>query len=61
MHTSISRGTLLSIIRSMAFIQSLVVEIEVPSLEVCAMSTQDGVIPMGREESGYFPQPEPVI
>ena len=61
MHTSISRGTLLSIIRSMAFIQSLVVEIEVPSLEVCAMSTQDGVIAMGREESRYFPQPEPII
>ena len=61
MHTSMSRGTPLSIIRSMAFIQSLVVEIEVPSFEVCAMSTQAGVIPRSREESRYFPKPEPVI
>ena len=55
-----SRGTLLSINGSMAFIQSLMVDIEVPSFEVCAMSTQAGVIPRSREKSRYFPQPEPL-
>ena len=56
-----SRGTLLSINKSMAFIQSLMVEIEVPLLEVCAMSTQAGVRPRRKEVSRYITQPEPII
>ena len=45
----------------MAFIQSLMVEIEVPSFEVYAMSTQAGVRPRRREVSRYITQPEPII
>ena len=56
-----SKGTHLSINGSMAFIQSLMVEIEVPSFEVCAMSTQAGVRPRRREVPSYITQPEPII
>ena len=45
----------------MAFIQSLMVEIEAPSFEVCAMSTQAGFRPRRRAVSGYITQPEPII
>ena len=45
----------------MEFIQSLMVEIEVPSFEVRAMSTQAGVRPRSREGTRYIPQPEPEI
>ena len=46
-----SRGTLLSINGSMVFIQSLMVEIVVPLIEVHTMSTQELVSGLGAGKS----------